>query len=743
MTTTGGTTNGAKGAQAGFEPGAELWAVVNAIWRRKGLGFLVLIVVVLGAGAYTALSKQIYRATSSVLIENKVQQIVPNAETGVWLTKDVTKAQRSLAMSLPVMKRAAEIAGATKGQKGDGKDRGSPFSGQGTSARIDGQLLSLTVTSEDPKRAAGLANAWSNAFVEEMTRRDRSGSVYTHDFLEGKLPELRKKWQESQRKLHAFRLESNFDPKGLEDSPVTQRVRQYSLDLADKGMEVARLRSRVKAWEAAKEDLDLMLQMRRASEKKSILIYHERMLRQARTQLVELRQRFLPNSKEVRKAEAALREHESLCRKELTAVAEKVRMDLMAKEEEEKELKRLYQEAKAEYEELKQFAFKDGVLATEAEMAKQQYEELARRHQESGVAGQVRFSYAQPWEMAEVPLMPYRPSWPRNMALGLLLGLLLAGVSIYVVELLDDSVHSAQQLQEFLGLKVIGSIPLLSGRKLKKHSYILARNRPHLPTVEGLRIVRSGLMVGEPALPEPADQQQGEFDFNSDREGQAGVPKKKLGKVVLVTSACQLDGKTFLSSNLSLLFALEDKNVLLIDGDLHKAKVTRIHGMKEKPGLGDLRDGPLKLSEIVHPTKDPFLSVLPAGKRVPSPASIIENPHLPALLQEARERYDVILIDSAPMLSVADAGVLARLCDQVVVAVRSRVTRQSQAQRTAEVLKRVGAKDCVYVLNGVSAADARYDGYYYGYPYEGAADLTDTISLADELGTERQKTVGS
>lgn len=699
--------NPSDAAWSSLLPGFEARAFTSAIWRRKYLAGFAALGVVLAAGIYTALATPIYRAQSSVLIENKFQTIVPDVETGIDYIKEVTRAQRSLALSLPVLKRAAEIAGTDQwSEAGQEVDPLAPLGGRNINATTEGQLLELAVLNPDPHRASALANAWATAFVEEMGRRDRSGSVYTRSFLDGQLPELRKKWQDKRKALHAFRSETNFDPRGIENHPVTQRLGKCSRDVAEKRANRAELLSEAKTWEAAGEKLESLLRLPRARRNEKIRRY-EVLIQNQEKKLVDVRARFMPDSLEVLKAEQTLRDIEKLCRDELSAVAEEVRLELQVAEEEVKQFTVLYEAARAEHDQLLRNAFKDGLLASDVRMAQQQYEELAKRHREADVAGRVTYSYAQPWELAEVPLAPYRPSWPRNMALGLLLGLLLAGASVYAAELFDDSVHSAQQMQELLGVKVLGSVPLVEKHIAKHSGYLLARDHPHLPTVECLRIVRSGLAACAPAV-------NGDGAAEQDEDGTAAAHR---GMVLLVTSACPLDGKSFLSSNLSLLFALENKKVLLIDADLYKAKLSALHGQQNARGLTELAQGPCRLEDLVQPTSKPGLWVLAAGKPADSPASVIESPHLPALLDQAREEYDYVLIDSAPLLSVADAGVLATLCDLVLVSARSRQTSLSQARRTAEILQRVKARDLVFVLNGMDAFDARYDGYHYGSGY--------------------------
>jgi tyrosine-protein kinase Etk/Wzc len=154
--------------------------------------------------------------------------------------------------------------------------------------------------------------------------------------------------------------------------------------------------------------------------------------------------------------------------------------------------------------------------------------------------------------------------------------------------------------------------------------------------------------------------------------------------------------------------------------DLHKASLTRHYQFLEEPGLMSMASGSPTLDSLVKPTATANLFLLPSGKPGSAPAAIIESAAFAAMLQEARSKYDVVLLDAPPILAVADASSVASKCDATLIAVRSRSTRLTLVDRAIEMLQRAQAKECLCILNGLDASDAEAGGYGYGsYYYQG------------------------
>ena len=671
-------------------PSHDLRLVKQAFVRHWIVGVAAVTLSVAAAAIYTALLTPLYSGRASILIENRTPAIIQNSgyettESAV-LSREVTEAQRVLAQTRPVLEHAAEIAGTNRA---DGSPRGTVKRRQ---ASVDSQLLVLSVSLENPEDAADLANAWSDAFVEEMGRKEQSATMYARDFLEKQIPALRESWIKKETELQDFQVESKFDPTQLETHPARLRYAQLSQKLTDAGARAALLMNQVRACENAKATPNVLSQIPRVREDPTVAGY-AKLIQDQRMHLAELRNDYDASSPVVAKGERRLKELQELIRQPLQDVLDAIKAELLAAQDDAKELAGLEEKARQEFEGLKSTAAKQQLMAFEAELARKQYEELAGRQQTAQLAGQIDYSYARPWERAEISTRPSWPNWPRNLLTGLAVGLALACGLIYLLEILDDTVRSASQLQTSLGVNVLGTAPLLE-RRLAEHCYTLAQEHPNVSPVESLRSLRTSLAL----------------NCNGDGTGDRGA-------VVLITSAGASEGKSFVALNLATLLASAEKRVLLVDGDLYKRTASNVHNMLGGASLADVRSGPQKLSALVRSTATPGLSILPVSKPVENPQGILDSPHFAALLEDARKEYDLVLIDSPPLLIVSAASVLAEKCDAVVVVTRSRQTRLNQVQHSIEALRRVKAKHSMYVINAVDAADASTYGYGYGYGY--------------------------
>jgi capsular exopolysaccharide synthesis family protein len=244
-------------------------------------------------------------------------------------------------------------------------------------------------------------------------------------------------------------------------------------------------------------------------------------------------------------------------------------------------------------------------------------------------------------------------------------------------------------------------VPLLRG-PLARQAYSLAEYYPSAGPVECLRALRTGLAL----------------DYcRSD----AGLPVP-CAPLLMICSADAQEGKSFISVNLATVFARPSKRVLLIDGDLYKRSLSAVYGATDGPGLADLCRGPVRLADVVRPTQVPGLSVLPVGARVTNPEAVLDSPAFEQLLADARRHFDLVIIDSPPVLATSTVMLLAKKCDACVMIVRSRVTRMAQVERAMEAMQRAQAKECVYVVNGINERDAEAFGYGSAY-YSGYSEI--------------------
>ena len=187
-------------------------------------------------------------------------------------------------------------------------------------------------------------------------------------------------------------------------------------------------------------------------------------------------------------------------------------------------------------------------------------------------------------------------------------------------------------------------------------------------------------------------------------------------KVITITSSVQSEGKSITAANLALSFAAADKRVLLIDCDLRKPKLARLLQMNATAGLSNVLIEPQLLNSAVQPYQNTKMHVILSGNIPPNPSELLGSIRMEKLLEEMRNHYDYIILDSPPINMVTDAVILANKTDGVLFVVRAGHAERGNIQHALEQLEYAHAKVLGFVLNGTTSEGGRYGRYgRYGY----------------------------
>jgi receptor protein-tyrosine kinase len=296
-------------------------------------------------------------------------------------------------------------------------------------------------------------------------------------------------------------------------------------------------------------------------------------------------------------------------------------------------------------------------------------------------------------ERPEVPVDTSSPQTTRNVALGLVAGL-LAGAGLAVLRrTLDQSVRSPDDIASATGAAVIATVlrdETLGGRSAIEGN----RDRPAVESYRQLRTNLEYLSVDQPPT------------------------------VIMISSALPSEGKTTAAVNLGLALADSGRRVTIVEADLRKPKVARYLGLVEGAGVTDILTGKSDIDDVLQPYGDGMLSVIAAGQTPWNPGELLASSHMAALLDKLRASNDFVLVDSPPLLPVADSSGLAVHTDGVVLSVRYGSTRRDQLQQAAAAVERVGARTLGVILNMVPPRSdlATAHGYGYGYEAEGPTE---------------------
>lgn len=290
-------------------------------------------------------------------------------------------------------------------------------------------------------------------------------------------------------------------------------------------------------------------------------------------------------------------------------------------------------------------------------------------------------------------VQPLRPRMASILVLALLAGCGLGAAAAFAADLLDARIRTVVELRSILDLPVLGMIEQLPRDQIAATGELglLSHSTPHSAPAESYKSARTNL----------------EF-----------LRRNRRAQVLLVTSPLSGDGKSTTASNLAISMAHTGRRVLLIDADLRKPSQHAIHNLRRDHGLVHLLEGVLPVDRFMQPTTINNLSLLAAGPDVPNPAELLASPRLAEVLEEARPTYDVVIIDSSPLLAVTDPSIVAAAVDGILLVVRLVETRRHDVERASELLGSLGVPVLGVVINGVTREqDGFRHRYGYGYPY--------------------------
>lgn len=345
---------------------------------------------------------------------------------------------------------------------------------------------------------------------------------------------------------------------------------------------------------------------------------------------------------------------------------------------------------------------------------------------------------------AFAPESPIRPRKLKTLLLGIILGLMLGLGGAFFLEYMDDSLKSKEEVERFLGLPVVGEIPYLSLSKdvVKKVQSALniKKSTADPRSKRRSRKVRKANKRSENQRLAMVTRNIGylsQADIESYTRLQMVVQFASIDwpvKTLLITSSTPGEGKTLTAGNLAIVSALSGKRTLLVDCDFRRPRTHVFLEQPLEPGLSEYILDLSKIEEFSQPERlerlaqvspERFIRVtniknlflLPSGKRPPNPVSILNSDMISKLIAQWREKYDMVVIDSPPVLSVADASVLASKVDKVLIVVRSGWTKCQPAHRAKETLETFGSRIFGVVLNGIDFSKG-YSSYYYHYYHQ-------------------------
>jgi polysaccharide biosynthesis transport protein len=592
------------------------------------------------------------------------------------------------------------------------------------------QLVRLTYRSKDPEFAAKAANAFAEAFID-MGVEDRYATAgKASSFINSQIETLKAEIQDKEAQLQSFSRRTDIVPTEPGSSVVLQRLEALNSDYVDAK------RQRIEKESAYHELMvtppEMIADSLAAGVVGGLRSQQLELEREYETKL----KTYKPDWPDMVTLKAKIEKGRQHLDGVIREMVEKARGTAFATFQtalrQEQALQAEIERVKSEAIDQNSAAVEFTNLKVEIETRRDLLDELLRKQSETEVAVRLqdtRESNVRIIDQALVPGGPSSPSLRKDLTYGLLLGLLVGIGCALLIEFLDRTIKSAEEIERRLGLPTLATIQDINDAgKIygSGYGYGYGEQSAELPRVPKARPARAERKKGVPPaaqielVPHESPRTLISEAYRSLRTALLLSSAREL-KAVAVTSAVAGEGKTATAANLAVVLAQLGRQVLVVDCDLRKPRLHQIFHVSNRFGLVNQLTSAADPDSVFLPTEVPNLWVTPSGPVPPNPSELLSSDRMRDWLKATRARFDYVVLDTPPALAVTDAAIVGRLADGVVLTMRSGKVTREEARACRDRLRQTGLKILGAVLNRhrpLQAGLGRHSSYYASYGAE-------------------------
>lgn len=549
------------------------------------------------------------------------------------------------------------------------------------------QLVKIVFRSHDPDLSHRIANELGAAYIDAELEARVDVTRQAAEWLTDRLSGLRDQLQASEQRLQAYKEQEQLvDVEGV----TTLNARELD-QLTTEAVEARKARADVEnQYRQVQGTLPERLEFIPIVLENKVVQALKASESDAELRVAELAKRYGPKHPKMIAAQSELSRARETLRQQVIKVADGFREEYEQAVANERSTAAALEAAKGDIQQIGRKRYELNELQREVDTNRRLYDLFFTRFRETNATD----FQAVNARLIDPAVRPFDPVAPRKkLIVGLtFVGSLVMGVLLaFVRELLDATLKSAGEVAERLNVTLLGVLPLMRNRQRKKLRSSMAFIDPSENGFsEATRTIRTAVNLAGMSNPH---------------------------KTIVVTSSVPGEGKTTLASNLAIALA-QMESVLLIDADMRRPSIAKDFGMSNATnGLADIVAGNESFEDCVYRIEEAGIDVITAGHVPPNPLELLSSPQFKVLLGELGERYDRIVIDSAPAQAVSDALVLSTLADGLIYVIRADHTPVHLAQSGIGRLREVSAPLLGVVLNQVDGSKRRGYGYgsYYGY----------------------------
>lgn len=699
----------------------EYW---RSISKRKWSILFFGLVVALLAGVIVFALTPVYRATTTVLIESNKAKVVSieDVYSGISQNREYFQTQveiiksREVAMKAinklklwdypefdPRIKKTGYVQQAKELLGFDAKDQPDEwtdaalakavYASFSTKLSIEpvrlSQLAKISFESDSPALAALVANTVATTYIDNDLEARYTMTRKASEWLQEQLSGLKTNLDKSERELQSYRDRAGIiDTKGLAQSGASKQIEEVTQRLIETRLRRAEAENAYNQIKNAGKNEDLsslpaVVRNPTVSEARKALAEAER-------KLSEVSQRYGYEHPRYVAADAEVKAAKDNVKRQVETVVASVTREYEVAKGTEKALEGTLASARGSIQSLNRKEFELSVLEREAESNRQMYDLFMKRTKETSVSSDLQTAIARVVDPAVEPKLPVKPQKTQIIAIALVLGLFIGVLTALLLDRLDNTIKTSDEVESKLRQPVLTALPLLKKNEVARNaSARLFVDNPQSLYSEAIRTARTGVLLSAIDLP---------------------------NRILLVTSSLPGEGKTTFSINLATAHA-QTKRTLLIDADMRRPAISK--GLELPPaakGLSNLVAGTSELGECLHTIEGSKLSIMPAGDKPAQAIEILLSNRFKETLDRLSAVFEIIIIDSPPVELVSDALVIAPHATGVVYVVKALDTPYQLARKGLDRLRRADGDLLGVVLNQFDFAKAeKYHGEYSGY----------------------------
>ncbi len=685
----------------------------------------VFILVNTVAAAYLVKAKRVYQATATIeiaphsanVLGRNVEDVANESAGYYWINREYYTTQYEIIKSRTVSSKVVENLGpgavlnslvpkrneerSDKGGEKKEMDLVSIIQGKiSVVPKKNSNIVKISVSDGSAETASFLANAVVDAYIDFNMEKKFTATKDAAKWLSEQSLNLKGQLETSEFSLYNFKQENEVLATTFEEKQrmLSERIFGVYGKLTEKLLYEKSLSAKIDELDGIDTESfqsvfssDEKIFKKNAGSSTSMLHSLKMQYLDIQSKLTEKLQFYGEKHPEVKLLREKLGKIEKVILTEVKGIVSGYRLEKKTLGREIKNLKKMLREAQSNAIALNRLEIDYNKLKRDVETNKRLYDIVLERTKQADLTALLKSNNIRVIDRALTPVAPIKPRVRVTVLISLIIATLLSIVAVIVVEFFDTRIRDVDELEGIINKPVLGVFPRFSVPDDAKIREIAFEGSMHSPAVESLRTIRTNVRLSYP-------------DGNI--------------KSLLITSSASQEGKTTVSSNLAVSMSMAGRKVLLVDTDMRKPRVHKLFGKPNTLGISNFMLDEKGLDEVIQKNVYGDLDALFCGPIPPNPAEMIESNKFKDMVAKLKDKYDMVIFDSPPIVAVSDAAAISPLVDGIILVVKIKQISRDILKRGLRLLSNPSISIFGTVVNNVEMkTGSKYGSYYYQYQY--------------------------